>query len=276
MRKNNHIYLLVLTLSTTLFFSADYIRPSAPPAGFTGETPGQICTNCHGSFELNEPGGLVEATLPSTYIPGKKYDFSVNIKHSAPNRKRWGFAIKAVAKGKPVGTFSTTNPNAIINSSAAELTHSNAIATSEQASFTYDRLGWTAPADIKSTDTITFYLAGNAASGGNGSSGDYIYSNVIIMAPETSTSIIEPLLSEDQWKIIQSNKRISIQLNLKKSTNLAASLFSASGQKVAEKQAQMYPSGINTIQMEGINLKSGTYIVVIHNEKGKASRKIIL
>ena len=147
-----------------------------PPRGYTGAT-GLYCTNCHGGNTLNTTGGSVSTIgLPlGNYVASGVYDFSLTIQHSVANRSRWGFSIIALnSAGSPVGTFSSTNPNAAVNGN--ELSHFSAPTTSAQSAYTFSNLRWTAPASTAgSNQTITFYYVGNAANN-LGSSGDFIYS----------------------------------------------------------------------------------------------------
>lgn len=151
---------------------------SAPPTGYTGAT-GNYCTNCHSDFSLNTAGGSVAVTgLPSGgYTPSAVYNLTLQINHSAANRKRWGFSMKAVnAGGASIGTFSSTNANAGI--SGTELRHNNAVSTGNASTYTYNNLKWTAPASA--SGTVTFYYVGNAADG-SGTSGDYIYAGSTVV-----------------------------------------------------------------------------------------------
>lgn len=153
---------------------------SVPPTGYTGATS-SYCTSCHSDFSLNTAGGSVAVTgLPSGgYVPGTVYNLSLQINHAAANRKRWGFSMKAVnSGGTSVGTFSTTNANAGKN--GTELSHNNAVTTTNASTYTYTNLKWTAPASA--SGTVTFYYVGNAASGtGDGSGGDYIYAGSTVV-----------------------------------------------------------------------------------------------
>jgi Reeler domain len=165
--------MLMIVLGTSSF--ASLIHSLAPPEGYTG-ADGVYCTSCHLGNPLNNAGGMVAVTgLPdNNYTAGAAYNFSITATHSAGDRKRWGFSIAARnSLNQDAGTFSSTNLNAAVN--GAELSHSPAVTTLSQSSFTYDNLTWTAPANPGINDNkITFYYAANAASG-SGSSGDYIY-----------------------------------------------------------------------------------------------------
>jgi len=175
MKKTAVLLLLVTLLSS---FSV-LIRSSQPPQGFTGSA-GVYCRQCHSTNPLNNPGGSVNAIgLPDNgYTAGTTYNFSININHSAADRKRWGFSIIAMnSQGQSVGTFSSNNAHAANNGS--ELSHLSAeiFATATQ-SYSYTNLSWTAPANPTADDAnITFYFVGNAANGNGLNTGDFIYSN---------------------------------------------------------------------------------------------------
>lgn len=173
----------VIVGNTKIFYS------SQPPTGHAG-SQGQYCTNCHGSFSLNSGGGSVSTTgLPTgSYVAGQTYDFSVTIAHGASDRNRWGFSIAARnSAGQPVGTFSSTNPNAALNGD--ELSHNNAVSVPNSSSYTYSNLRWTAPATPSAANhPVTFYYVGNATNGNFNPDGDYVYSGSSVVALPISLS----------------------------------------------------------------------------------------
>lgn len=164
----------LLTLLAFLTSFVGFIHSSQPPQMHTG-ADGVYCNQCHSTNPLNNPGGSVAVTgIPDNFTAGVSYNFSLTTNHSTADRVRWGFSIEARnSQGMAVGTFSTTNANADLN--GAELSHKSAVSTGMQASYTYNNLIWTAPANVSPNDeNITFYFVGNAANG-SGSSGDFIY-----------------------------------------------------------------------------------------------------
>ncbi|HEY8691045.1 MAG TPA: choice-of-anchor V domain-containing protein [Chitinophagaceae bacterium] len=125
------LMIAIVVLSSYIVTNYNYhpTYSSQPPQGYTGAT-GAYCTSCHSSYSLNNSGGSVSTTgLPSAnYTAGTTYNFSITTTHSVADRKKWGFSIIALnSAGSPVGTFSSTNPNAALNGS--ELSHFNAVAT---------------------------------------------------------------------------------------------------------------------------------------------------
>jgi hypothetical protein len=175
--KHKSTLIIITIISLVIISYASVKHSSAPPTGYTGAS-GTYCTSCHTGHALNTAGGSVVATgLPTvTFIPGQAYNFSLKITHSAADRKRWGFSIAARnSYGSPIGTWSTTNPNAAI--SGTELGHSSAVSTSSSSTYTYSNLTWTAPTNpviANGDDAVTFYYVGVAADG-SGSGGDYVY-----------------------------------------------------------------------------------------------------
>lgn len=178
------IILAITGMATMLSFNS-FKSPTSdpqPPSGYTGApTQSRYCTNCHGDFGINTAGGSVYATgLPTgTYIAGQVYNFSVTITN-ATAMQNWGFEIKAVVAGNStaLGTFSTTNPNAMVSSS--ELKH-NAAAVSTGTSYTYNNLKWTAPSTGSSA--VSFYMTGVAGDNDGSENGDYVYSSTILSVP---------------------------------------------------------------------------------------------
>lgn len=171
------IYIAFAAFFCVAMFYSHTQFSAVPPTGSAGSS-GAYCTNCHSSFPLNSGGGSVTVSgLPSGgFNAGQVYNFSLTINHGTADRRRWGFSIEAVnSQGQSVGTFSTTNANAAIN--GTELSHNNAVSTAASASYTYNNLRWTAPANPSVNQTnVTFFYVGNAANQANGSGGDFIYS----------------------------------------------------------------------------------------------------
>lgn len=165
------------------------------PQGYTGAN-GLYCTSCHNSYGLNSGGGSVTLTgiSATSFNASQSINFSLAINHPTANRNRWGFAIKAVNNaGAAVGTFSTSNANAIVN--GTELSQHNAPSTAASSSYTFSRLTWTAPSDVSGDNsTVKFYYAANAGYANFSSSLDYIYSGNI-----TLTAMATPACDTAYW-----------------------------------------------------------------------------
>jgi hypothetical protein len=209
------IYTISGLLVLAILLQSGIKNSGVPPAGLTGAT-GQYCNGCHGGATTNPinsgGGGITVTGLPSSggYVAGQSYPFSITITHSAANRLRWGFSIAARnASGAAIGTFSSTNPNAAINSNTTaanlELSHLNAVTQATASNtFTYNNLVWTAPAaGSPPTGNVTFYYVGNATNGNFGTNGDFIY------AGSSSTAL--PIDLKDFTASVLTNNSVSLK-----------------------------------------------------------------
>lgn len=203
------IYIVPSLLALGMLLQSGAKYSTVPPAGLTGAT-GAYCTGCHSGTAVNGGGGTISVNgLPATgYVPGQSYPFSITITHSAANRSRWGFSIAARnAGGTAVGTFTTTNPNAAVNSGTTatnqELSHTNAV-TQAGATYTYNNLVWTAPATPPAgNNNVTFYYTGNAANGNGSPAGDFIYAG--------STTIALPIELKNFSASVINNRSVALQ-----------------------------------------------------------------
>ena len=177
-----------------------------PPEGFTGAA-GMYCTNCHNEYPLNALGGSVTlAGLPTgNYVPNATYNLSLKINHSAADRYRWGFSMKAIgANGDTIGSFISANSNAAVNGN--ELSHLNAVVTPAQNSFTYDSLKWKAPA---TPGSATFYYVAVASDNSYYYYGDYVYAGSSIISLPIELINFEALVIDEniklQWTLFNNN-----------------------------------------------------------------------
>ena len=189
------ILITILFLGTAGIKSVE--NSGTPPTNNTGAT-GAYCNGCHsGTNNFNAAGGGITISgLPGGYTSNTVYTFSITINHATANRKRWGFAIKAVnASGAAIGTFTTTNPNASVGS--GELRHLNApISASGANTNTYANLKWAAPLTNNLADkTVRFFLVAVAADGTGGTNADFVYSKLVTIPPTTVVKSFTPVKS---------------------------------------------------------------------------------
>jgi hypothetical protein len=195
--KYKYIAVFFVTTIIFLFVTGGNFYSAKPPFNYTGADGPSTCAQCHGNFNTGG-GGITTSGLPAgIYEEGRSYDFSINLSHPT-SRGRWGFSIAARdLNNQPVGSFSSTNPNAALN--LEELSHLNAVFSSG-ISFSYNNLRWTAPTNpTQAQKTVKFFYIGNAANGDLGLTGDFIYSGnstVVWNSPVNKTpriSITEPI-----------------------------------------------------------------------------------
>ena len=188
--------LVVVILSgfaSTVAFGHSY----GPPPRVTA-APGDIaraCTQCHAGGALNSGSGSVKIILQSgpVYIPSVKQRVTVEV--ADPNQRRWGFELTArlnsdLEKGQAGDFTPVDNLTQVIcednapkpcASGASFVTHTSAGTRNgvrNGATFQFD---WTPPAT--NAGPVTFYVAGNAASGDGTQTGDLIYTSSIQLTP---------------------------------------------------------------------------------------------
>ncbi len=273
--KNGVLLLLVLFV----FASAKLLNMVQPPAGHTGATAGLNCTTgCHSGNPLNNAGGSVVINgLPASYTPGTAYTFSVVVTHSAADRIRWGFSVRAVGtNNNDVGVFSTTATNAAVN--GTELSHFNAPFAPIGNTFTFSNLKWTAPATPAAQEqSVTFYVAGNAANGNDDNSGDFIYTatkNITL----TTTSVNELIPGLQKWKVLNnpSAENIIVLYSLKESAVIGFSVYDMNGRLLQTETERRLPAGEHQQQINSSNLQTGMYVIKMRSGKYQTSQKVFV
>ena len=168
-----------------------------PPARFTG-APGdnlQACTQCHMGAALNSGSGSVKILLQSgaSYIPNVKQRVSVQV--SDPTQRRWGFQLTArlnsdLENGQAGDFTPVDNMTQVLcadsgpkpcASGPSFIEHTSAGSRNGTTGGVTYQFDWTPPA--QDAGPVTFYVAGNAANGDGGSSGDLIYTSSVQLTP---------------------------------------------------------------------------------------------
>jgi len=182
-----------------------------PPTNCTGAPNGYTCGFCHSDFAENMTGGGISiAGIPTTFVKGNTYPFSINIHHFEKDRKKFGYDIVAVdALGNKVGSFVSSNPYSIVGDS--EITSNNPPLLQATDNNTITGFSWTAPDSTFSPNRlpIKFYFCGNACNSDGKPNGDYVYNDSL-----TTTIGILPVLIERFVAIRKSNYEIQLSWTL--------------------------------------------------------------
>ena len=192
--RNAKRYLFLLSLFIFFGLGATFNR-SQPPLGRTGAPGESTCANgCHGTSVNTGPGNIALG-LPANYTPGQTY--SLNLQLTDNTRSRFGFEMTALnSSNAAAGSFSVASGNATIRSANISggirqyIHHSNASSNNSWS------INWTAPSS--QAGPITFYVAGNAANGNNGTSGDNIYTSSFSLSPAPQPPIAAFSMSKNQ------------------------------------------------------------------------------
>jgi len=191
-------------VALTTCFAHSY-GPAPRVTGAPGDNV-RACTQCHAGGTPNSFTGSVKINLAggNIYIPGVKQRVVVQVADAT--QQRWGFELSARLDSDPsngqAGELSPTdNLTQVICEDAGPkpcasgvsfIQHTSAGSrngTKNGASFQFE---WTPPsADV---GPVTLYVAGNAANGDGGSTGDHIYTSSLQLMPATA---VAPALTGD-------------------------------------------------------------------------------
>ena len=189
--------LLTLVSGVAMAFDGD------PPVANTGATavggkPAEgVCRDCHNDFALNTSGTIQLLNAPAVYQPGTAYTMTVRLTSSqtAGDAGRvWGFQLTAVraSDGNGAGTLANvigqgtmiaTGTGSFASRSYIEVGSDNRQGSSSPVDW---QVRWTAP--NPGVGRVHFFMVGNAADGGGGNNGDWIYTGSF------STDDVTPVL----------------------------------------------------------------------------------
>ena len=170
--------LLAVLFSIPFLVFAESMHSSGPLDGRTGAPGEGLCTDCHSG---SPDDGSVQITgTPMFYEPGATYTITVTLQDQG--QSRWGFELTAKdGSANGAGDFTITDA---VNTQLSDNPAPAADYVKHTSAGTYNgtpdgpvtwEFDWTAPpSDV---GDITFYVAGNAADGNSGTSGDNIYTS---------------------------------------------------------------------------------------------------
>lgn len=183
----------------SLLFVVDFLQPSptlartsGSPGGYSGSiSEGRTCgTNggCHGGG-VTATNNILTSNIPeSGYIPGMTYN--INISFSEGTKTKYGFEVSAEnATGIKQGVWSSLD-NATKLLSNKNVTHTSTGAQFPGGTASWD-ITWEAPNNF--SGPVTFSVVINAANGNNGSSGDKIYMEQVLVSGNVSSVLENPL-----------------------------------------------------------------------------------
>lgn len=241
------------------------------------------CTQCHSSFPINDPNGLLEILdVPAAYIPGQTYPLRVRLSYSlsdttGSSNPKWGFQLTAIkaADGTGAGTLVTpppgpspTYPDSLqikvptsgtyLGSGRQYIEHTSFSTRTDQPNPVEWSFSWTAPpADV---GMIYFFAAGNAANGDFSSSGDHIFTAAestvaVLLAAPNAPATTTLALAAPRPNPARDGTALDYALPRPASIDLA--IFDAQGRRVRTLVRGSRPAGAATARWDG-RAESGT------------------
>lgn len=251
--------------------------PTGAPPGFSG--PERACNLCHNSFALNSGTGDVSILAPATFVAGEVVPITVSITNTTPEAepgsRRQGFEVSARDAADTdvfVDSFVVDDVTVQrVESDGAYVTHTLASVTDTSWSF-----AWVAPAE-GTPDAVTIYVAGNAANGNDGTSGDYIYTDSLTLtrtivaaedAPEPPALELGPVAPNP----VRATARATY--TLARPTRVAARLLDGRGRTVRLIEAGARAAGAHTLVVDAEGLAAGTYFLAVETPQGRRVRPV--
>lgn len=259
-------------------------RSSGAPAGFAGDIiengEPRTCRTCHTGNVLNDAlgGGSVTIDAPDSATPGETVTITVTMVNNTPassSGRRQGFSatVKDPSTNTFVGSFTLPDPNTVqlADNNSGYVTHTfagNALTT-----WTFQ---WTGPtSDVPSE--VVIYTAVNAANG-QGTSGDYIYTDTHTLSL-TSVAAEEGPLGEIgmEWASVAPNPVRDVaraELVLAEPMAVTVRLVDGRGRFVRELTSGMRPTGTTRIDLDVHSLAIGTYFLVAETDAGRRTQAV--
>ena len=270
------------TITVVFFLVTMWAFSSGPPDGRTGAPNEGTCAagGCHSG--LNTGGGSLTLNGPESYNPGDTLDFDIQLTQSG--QQRWGFELTVLDDndagfGEIIVTdasrtqLSTSGGKEYLKQTRTGTDNGTADAAPGWA------FRWVAPSDGSSN--ATFYVAGNAANGNGGNSGDFIYTiSKSLSVSTTSVADGTPGLPTE-IRLAQNypnpfNPSTTIQFELERATSVKLTVHDINGRQIATLIDGHQPVGIHKTVWEAGNLAGGTYFAKLQAGTFQQTRRMVL
>jgi len=252
----------IASVFVLLVLTGAIVNSGGAPSGRTGAPGSLTCadTGCHGGNALNADGGSMSISAPASYTPGTPVDVSVRVERAGA--ARFGFSITVQdANQQMVGSWELINGQGTVFSEfgadVSHVTHSPAVTIADEHTW---QLRWNPPS--QDAGPITFYAAGNAANGAQGSAGDFIYTSSLSVASAAG-------VATEHWQVIPfavdavypvpTSDELRLDVDADAAGPVTIHVYDAAGRSriVETVQAHM---GANSLRIDTSALSAGTYL----------------
>jgi len=282
MRKKTTFILVIIALTITVFNSKVFTYEYGAYAGYTGAPSDATCavSGCHDSYSLNSSIGTVKISLVDSlgdtviiYKPGSKYTLAVKVSYTG--RSTFGFeaTVRRQSNNAAIGTLTPGTGVQFCYGTTNYLTHTYSSNTGSNGRTWVS--AWVAP--VSGVGNIAFYAAGNAANGNGKKSGDYIYTNKLIITDSTTTAGIE---HQSALHLLSAYPNpcsdiIHATYILQEPARVAISIIDLKGRAVRNISNEYYSQGEHEINTSISDISNGVYFLRIESEGVANYYKII-
>ena len=261
---------------------AAHSYPQGAPSGTAGNNAFTCASGgCHDSFELNSGTGSVTIDAPATVQPGETVTITVSVDNTTPPapgaERQQGFEAsvrdQAGGSGVGVGDITITDPDHTrvpFDGDASYVTHSSG--GLGETSWSFD---WTAPTDAA---TATIFAAGNAANGGDGSLGDYIYTTTrsIAVLVDAEDGPDARGFSLDAPYPNPARGVSTTAVTLAAPATVTARIVDGRGRTVREIATAERRAGAHDLALDVRGLAAGTYFVVVEADGARRTQPLVV
>ena len=259
---------------------------SGAPAGFAGDfsdaSGPQTCAVCHSSFDLNSGSGGVSVDAPTQFTPGETLQFTVSVDNQTPPaagaERRQGFevAAKDPATGEHVGTLQVVDAANTRFAQGNENYVTHTLSGTAESSWT---VAWTAPTENLPA-SVRLYVAGNAASGGDGSDNDYIYTTTADLTLASVATTVPPApvpfdLSAPTPNPVRGTSA-RLVLTAAEAGVVSVRLVDGRGRLVRHTTTSEWAPGAHPVDVPTQGLAPGLYFVVAEGRSGTRTQPLVV
>ncbi len=284
---------LAVALAAAALVAVVALSP-APAAGFSGGAPsgfaGDVALSdgtprtcgvggCHSSFGLNEGTGSVAVEVAGTAAPGETVPVTVTLDNQTPEAtagsRRQGFqaTVRDPNTGELWGELVLTDAatTKYAGGEAAYVTHT--AGGTAQSTWTFD---WVPGSDR--TGTARVYVAGNAANGNGGSSGDYIYTATADVVVGDVASTPAPVVAFELGAPMPNpaRGRTRLPLQLDRPGPVTVTVVDGQGRQVRTVERRDRPAGASVVDVPTDGLAAGAYVVVVDAPGGRRTQRLVV
>lgn len=247
------------------------------PAGFAGNRTASgkpaTCTTCHGTYALNEGPGGVAVEAPAQAAPGETVQITVTVDNPAGGgRQGFEATVADPATGDPVGTLGVGGTGSVrfAQGDPAYVTHTDPA----QTSWTFT---WTAPPAAPAR--VRVYVAGNAADGNGGTSGDRIFTATADLALAATSLGSAPEADAFSLGAPRPNPTYGpavLDLHLPTPGRVVVRVVDGVGRTVRHVATGDWGAGGHAVRVPTEGLAPGTYFVVADGPGGRRAQPLVV
>lgn len=248
----------------------------APPNWNGAPGSNGTCVACHSGADVNSGTGAVTLAAPATFAPGDTLELVVAVDNTTePNpERRQGFLISVhdAASGEHAGQLVVLDP---MTTQPAQGDENFLTQTPVGSTVAEWAMQWVAPEDAP--DSVTVYVAANAANGNGSPSGDFIYTTTAALAKSSTANepAAQPLAARIEAVYpnpVRTSATVAYALDRPGAVTLT--LFDGRGRTVRTTALGVQAAGAHTVSLRADGLAAGIYFLEVSTPQATDVRPV--